>query len=125
MKLIRDHTGGKGVDVTLGAHRTPTDDAAICSLALQTRSGRVSRHHGKKFRSFPLPRALINREAEIIGVSDHLASEIPLLLEFARTEKLNLSSVVTNTVPLDAKAINDVLNRLELFGEDVRVVIAP
>jgi D-arabinose 1-dehydrogenase-like Zn-dependent alcohol dehydrogenase len=68
---------------------------------------------------------LINREAEVIGVSDHLATEIPLLLEFARTGKLNLANVVTRTVPLDAAAINDVLDRLEHFGEEVRIVITP
>ena len=68
---------------------------------------------------------LINREAEIIGCSDHLAAEIPTLLEFARTGKLDLSSAVTRTVPLEAKAINDALDNLENFGAGVRVVITP
>jgi len=36
---------------------------------------------------------------------------------------LDLSQVVTRTVPLEAKAINDVLDQLEKFGEDVRVVV--
>ena len=66
---------------------------------------------------------LINREAEVIGVSDHLAKEIPELLAFAQSGKLNFANVVTRTVPLDAAAINDTLDRLEKFGEDVRVVI--
>ena len=68
---------------------------------------------------------LINREAEIIGVSDHLANEIPSLLDFARSGKLNFAEVVTRTVPLEATAINATLDRLEKFGEDVRVVIEP
>jgi propanol-preferring alcohol dehydrogenase len=68
---------------------------------------------------------VINKEAEIIGVSDHLASEIPSLLELARTGKLDLSHGIVRTVPLDAAAVNDVLDRLENFGDDVRVVITP
>jgi D-arabinose 1-dehydrogenase-like Zn-dependent alcohol dehydrogenase len=66
---------------------------------------------------------LLNREAEIIGVSDHLASEIPLLLDLARTGKLDLSHGVIRTVALEAGAVNGVLDHLEKFGDDVRVVI--
>ncbi|MGZ4983554.1 MAG: alcohol dehydrogenase, partial [Chthoniobacterales bacterium] len=68
---------------------------------------------------------IINKEAEIIGVSDHLASEIPSLLEFARTRQLDLSHGIIRTVPLDAALINDALDSLEKFGDDVRVVIMP
>ena len=67
---------------------------------------------------------LLNKEAEIIGVSDHLASEIPLLLELARTGKLDLSHGIIRTVPLEAGAVNGVLDRLEKFGDDARVVIS-
>ncbi len=45
---------------------------------------------------------LLNKEAEIIGVSDHLASEIPMLLELARAGKLDLSHGIIRTVPLEA-----------------------
>jgi propanol-preferring alcohol dehydrogenase len=124
VKLIRDHTGGRGVDVALELIGLPlTMQQSVRSLAKQGRAALV----GITERNFEVSsyHDLINREAEIIGVSDHLAAEIPLLLEFARTGKLNLSSVVTRRVPLDAKAINDVLDRLEQFGEDVRVVITP
>jgi len=122
VKLIRDHTGGQGVDVALELIGLPlTMQQAVCSLARQGRAALV----GITERSFEVSpyHELINREAEIIGVSDHLATEIPLLLELACTGKLNLSNVVTSTVPLDANAINGVLDRLEHFGEDVRVVI--
>lgn len=124
VKLIRDHTGGRGVDVALELIGLPlTMQQSVRSLARQGRAalaGITERH----FEVSPY-HELVNREAEIIGVSDHLAAEIPLLLEFARTGKLNLSNVVTRTIPLDAKAINDVLDRLEHFSEDVRVVITP
>ena len=38
------------------------------------------------------------KQSEIIGVSDHLASELPLLIEWVRQGKLDLSRVVTRTV---------------------------
>ena len=66
---------------------------------------------------------LINQEAEITGVSDHLAQEIPLLLSFAREGKLRLADVVTQTVPLEAKVINETLDALARGGETVRGVI--
>jgi hypothetical protein len=68
---------------------------------------------------------LINKEAEIIGVSDHLASEIPVLLDLARTGELDLSHGIVRSIPLEADAVNGVLDRLEKFSDDVRVVIAP
>ena len=124
VKLIRDHTGGKGVDVALELIGLPlTMQQSVRSLAKKGRAA-VAGITERNFEVSPY-HELVNREAEIIGVSDHLATEIPLLLEFARTGKLNLLNVVTRTIPLDAKAINDVLDRLEHFGEDVRVVIAP
>jgi propanol-preferring alcohol dehydrogenase len=68
---------------------------------------------------------LLNKEAEIIGISDHLASEIPLLLELARSGKLDLSHGIIRTIPLEAAAVNATLDSLENFGNDVRVVIVP
>ena len=124
VQLIREQTGGRGVDVALELIGLPlTMQQSVRALARQGRAALA----GITDRTFEVSpyHELIDREAEIIGVSDHLAAEIPLLLEFARTGKLNLSSVVTRTVPLDANAINDVLDRLEHFGEDVRVVITP
>lgn len=124
VKLIRDRTGGQGVDVALELIGLPlTMEQSVRALARQGRSALA----GITERNFEVSpyHELINREAEIIGVSDHLAAEIPVLLEFARIGKLNLSKVVTRTVPLEAKAINDALDRLEHFGEDVRVVITP
>jgi propanol-preferring alcohol dehydrogenase len=76
------------------------------------------------FEVFPY-REVIGKEAEIIGVSDHLLQEFPLLLEYARRGMLDLSNVVTRTVPLEADPINEVMDNLEKFGGDVRVVITP
>jgi hypothetical protein len=42
-----------------------------------------------------------------------------------RQGKLNLSNIVTRTIPLDADAINETLDGLEKFGDEGRVVIKP
>lgn len=116
-------TSGRGVDVALELIGLPlTMKQAVQSLAIMGRAGLVGLTQ-KTFEISPYSEVL-NKEAEIIGVSDHLASEIPQLLNFARTGKLNLSGLI-ETVPLHAGSINDVLNRLEEFGDKVRVVINP
>jgi Zn-dependent alcohol dehydrogenase len=68
---------------------------------------------------------LLGREAEVIGSSDHLLWELPVLVEYVRQGRLNLSHVVTRTVPLEADAINGVMDALEEFGGEVRAVIRP
>jgi propanol-preferring alcohol dehydrogenase len=70
-------------------------------------------------------RELLGREAEIIGAADHHLQELPLLIEYVQRGVLDLSQVVTNTVPLDATAINAALDDLEEFGGGVRTVIIP
>ncbi|HEY4282946.1 MAG TPA: zinc-binding dehydrogenase [Chthoniobacterales bacterium] len=86
VQLIRDHTAGRGVDVALELIGLPlTMQQSVRSLARQCRAALA----GITERSFEVApyHELINREAEIIGVSDHLAAEIPTLLELARTGK--------------------------------------
>ncbi|MBT8165908.1 MAG: alcohol dehydrogenase catalytic domain-containing protein [Acidimicrobiia bacterium] len=68
---------------------------------------------------------LVLREAEIIGVSDHLASELPTLLDLAARGDLDLSRVVSNQVPLEAGPVNRALDDLVAFGDEVRTVIVP
>jgi propanol-preferring alcohol dehydrogenase len=117
-------TGGRGVDVALELAGLPTTvEAAVRALAIQGRAALVGIGE-EPARVSPYPQ-LINKEAEIIGVSDHLAQEIPRLLKFARDGKLRLADVVSRTVPLEAKAINETLDALERGGETVRVVITP
>jgi Zn-dependent alcohol dehydrogenase len=48
-----------------------------------------------------------------------------LLLEFVRQGTLDLSRVVTQTLPLEAGAINQAMDALERFGGQVRSVITP
>ena len=68
---------------------------------------------------------LVTDERELVGASDHLASEIPQLLEWASQGALDFSHVVSETVPLDALAINEVLDRFEDQGDSVRSVVVP
>jgi propanol-preferring alcohol dehydrogenase len=50
---------------------------------------------------------------------------LPTLIELVRRGALDLSDVVTETLPLDAERINLAMDRLDKFGEEVRVVITP
>ncbi len=112
----------RDVDVALELIGLPqTMRQAVQSLGTMGRAALVGITE-KSFEVAPY-HEIINKEAEIIGVSDHLASEIPELLELARTGRLDLSHGVIRTIPLDAKAINESLDSLESFGDDVRVVI--
>ena len=121
---LRRLTAGRGVDVALELIGLPqTMRQAVQSLAVFGRAGLVG-IADKPFEIDSYPE-LLGREAEVIGCADHLLHELPLLLEFARRGLLDLSQVVTDTVPLDADAINDAMDALERFGGQVRTVITP
>jgi propanol-preferring alcohol dehydrogenase len=68
---------------------------------------------------------LINKEAEIIGVSDHLATELPTLIEIARSGKLRFPTEALRVVDLDAGQINASLDELKDSIDHVRTVIVP
>jgi propanol-preferring alcohol dehydrogenase len=117
-------TQGRGVDVALELIGLPlTMQQAVRSLAIKGRAALV----GITRESFPVSpyHEVINKEAEIIGVSDHLAAELPGLIAFARDRKLDLARAVTACIPLGAAAINQALDRLEQFGDAVRTVVQP
>ena len=124
VQAIRDATGGRGVDAALeliGSARTM--EQAVQSLAPQ---GRAALAGLTQERLSVAPyRDVLGREAEIIGVSDHLASEIGELMQFVAQGALDLGQAVTRVVPLEAAAINGVLDGLEAFGDQVRCVIRP
>ncbi len=117
-------TGGRGVDVSLELIGLPlTMRQAVQTLGIQGRAGLagITRTPFEVDSYFEV----IGKEAEIIGCSDHLLQEFPLLIEFARRGVLDLSHVVTRTVPLQAAPINDALDALQRFGGEVRTVIVP
>jgi propanol-preferring alcohol dehydrogenase len=122
VEALRELTNGRGVDAALELIGLPlTMGQAVQSLAVLGRAALVGLTQ-QTFEVAPYAE-IVNKEAEIIGVSDHLASEIPLLLEMARTRQLDLSHGIIRTISLEATAVNGVLDRLEEFGDDVRVVI--
>jgi D-arabinose 1-dehydrogenase-like Zn-dependent alcohol dehydrogenase len=124
VEQIKEATAGKGVDVVLeliGSAKTmrqavlclgPLGRAALVGLTAES----MSIHPYTE---------LINKEVEIIGVSDHLASELPTLMEFVRDGTLRFPPEALRVVDLDAKRINGALDELEHSIDHVRTVIVP
>ena len=124
VEQIKEATGGRGVDVALeliGSAKTmhqavlclgPLGRAALVGLTAES----MSIHPYTE---------LINKEGEIIGVSDHLASELPALIEFARSGKLRFPPETLRIVDLDAAQINTALDALQDSIDHVRTVIVP
>src|SRR5437762_5048626 len=122
VEQIKEATDGRGVDVALeliGSAKTmrqavlclgPLGRAALVGLTTELIS------------IFPYTE-LINKEAEIIGVSDHLATEVPALLELARSGKLRFPADTLRVVELDAVQINAALDALQDSIDHVRTVI--
>lgn len=123
VKKIMELTVGEGVDVALELiGLSVTMDQGVRSLARFGRLGLV----GITTNVFEISSyEAICREKEIIGVSDHLLSELPFLLDLVEQGKLDLSKVVTRTVPLEAEAINEVYHQLKEFKAEFRTVIKP
>lgn len=121
---IKRLSGGKGVDVSLELIGLPkTMRQALQSLSIMGRAVMVG------ITNWPMEvdtyHELIGPESELIGADDHLLQELPLVVELARRGLLDLSKVVTKTVPLEAEDINRVLDNLESFGDEVRTVVVP
>jgi propanol-preferring alcohol dehydrogenase len=122
VEQIKEATAGRGVDVALeliGSAKTmrqavlclgPLGRAALVGLTAES----MSIHPYIE---------LINKEAEILGVSDHLAGELPALIEFARSGKLRFPPETLRVVDLDAVEINAALDALGDSIDHVRTVI--
>jgi len=118
------HTKGKGIDVSLEVIGLPeTMQQAVRCLGVFGRAALA----GIAEAPFDVDsyQELLGKEAEIIGCSDHLLEELPILLAFLCQGRIDLSHVITDSVSLDAAAINDVLDSLEHFKGHVRTVIKP
>src|SRR5438094_4905453 len=124
VEQIKEATAGTGVDVALeliGSAKTmrqavlclaPLGRAAVVGLTAEA----MSIHPYTE---------LISKEVEIIGVSDHLAAELPLLLEFARNGKLRFPPETLRVIDLEAPQINAALDALQDSIDHVRTVIVP
>jgi propanol-preferring alcohol dehydrogenase len=121
---IRRLTGGRGVDVAIEMLGSPsTMQQAVRSLAPMGRAVFVG--ISDKAVKFDTYHEVLGNEAEIIGCSDHLLSELPTVIEMARQGVLDTAHVVTRSVSLDADEINGVLDELERGGAGIRTVIVP
>jgi D-arabinose 1-dehydrogenase-like Zn-dependent alcohol dehydrogenase len=122
VEQITDATNGKGVNISLefiGSAKT-MQQAVRCLGAL----GRAALVGLTAETMSILPYTeLINKEAEVIGVSDHLAAELPTLIEFARSGKLRFPSDALRFVDLDAEQINASLDGLQNSIDHIRTVI--
>ena len=119
---IRKLTKNKGVDVALEMIGLPgTIKQTIESLGPLGRAVIVG------LSQTPLEvdpyQTLIGYEAEIIGSNDHLLQELPVLIDMARQKILDTSHVVSQRIPLDAEYVNQRLDDLEHFTNDIRAVI--
>jgi D-arabinose 1-dehydrogenase-like Zn-dependent alcohol dehydrogenase len=122
VKQITDATNGKGVDVSLeliGSAKTMRE--AVQCLSALGRAALVGLT-AESISIFPYTE-LINREIEIIGVSDHLAAELPTLVEFVRNGKLRFPPDAFRFVDLDAEQINASLDAFENSIDHIRTVI--
>ncbi len=119
---LRDATQGRGVDVALEFAGLPiTQQQALASLTVHGRLALA----GISRAPFAVDSyaTVINREVEIIGVSDHLHGELSTLMEFTRRGLLDLDRVIAERIPLDAPRINHCLDALASFHGRTRSVI--
>ena len=124
IEQIKEASGGKGVDVSLELiGSASTMRQAVQCLGVLGRAALVGLT-GESMSIFPYTE-LINKEAEIIGVSDHLATELPALREFARSGKLRFPAETLRVVDLDAAQINAALDALQDSIDHIRTVIVP
>lgn len=122
---LRRLTAGRGVDVAIELIGLPaTIKQALAALAVFGRLVLVGL--SDEVVEVDPYNEIINREARLIGCSDHLAQELPTLIELVRRRRLDLAHVITRTAPLDAGVINDAMDRMERYEADgVRLVITP
>jgi D-arabinose 1-dehydrogenase-like Zn-dependent alcohol dehydrogenase len=124
VEQIKEATAGRGVDVALeliGSAKTMRQ--AVLCLGRLGRAALVGLT-AESMSIFPY-KELINKEVEIIGVSDHLATELPSLMEFARNGKLRFSPETLRVVDLNARQINAALDAIQDSIDHVRTVIVP
>lgn len=122
VRELRDLTGKRGVDVALALVGLPEPmRQAVQSLAPYGRAVIVGL--ANQLLCVDTYREILAKEAEIIGCSDHLLEELPLLVKLARQGRLDLSRVVTETIPLEPDAVNGAIHTLHRFGSGIRTVV--
>ena len=124
VEQILGATSGKGVDVSIELVGTAvTMNQAVRCLGILGRAVIVALTRDA-LSFFPYSE-LVNKETEVIGVSDHLASEFPSLMRYAQSGKLAFLESALRFVDLEAAQINAALDALERSTDHVRTVIVP
>jgi len=119
---IRKATDGKGVDVSIELVGSAiTMGQAVRSLGVFGRAALVGLT-SESMSVLPYP-DVSNKGVEILGVSDHLATELPLLMQLARNGKLCFPQGTLRSIDLDAAQINDALDEVEKSSDYIRTVI--
>jgi D-arabinose 1-dehydrogenase-like Zn-dependent alcohol dehydrogenase len=117
-------TNGRGVDVVLDfVGHGATTRAALDALAHGGRLVSVALS-SEPFTLDPY-RDLIGRERSVLGSNDHLTSELRDLIAYAARGALDLGAAITRTLPLEAAAINPVLDEIAAHTAHFRSVIVP
>lgn len=121
---VRELTGGMGVDVALDLVGAPAVTLqALQALAVHGRAVAVGIH--PHAMTLPVYRTLLGPEVELVGANDHLLSELAELMVFAQSGALDLGPADIGTVPLEAGAVNAVLDALDAYQAPFRTVIVP
>jgi D-arabinose 1-dehydrogenase-like Zn-dependent alcohol dehydrogenase len=121
---IREATGGKGVDVSIELVGSAiTMGQAVRCLGVFGRAALVGLT-AESMSVLPYTE-VINKEVEIIGVSDHLAAELPLLMQLACSGKLSFPQGTLCSVGLGAAQINAALDEVTNSTDHIRTVIVP
>jgi 2-desacetyl-2-hydroxyethyl bacteriochlorophyllide A dehydrogenase len=122
VEQIRDATDGKGVDVSIElVGSAMTMGQAVRCLGVFGRAALVGLT-SESMSVLPYTE-VINKEVEIIGVSDHLAAELPLLMQLARNGRLRFPQGTVRSIGLDAAEINAALDEIEKSSDHIRTVI--
>jgi len=117
-------TRGRGIDVALDFVGQPAVmRQAIRCLAPQGRAVLVGL--SDSLLELDPYREILGREAELVGCNDHTLGELAELIAFVERGALDLAPAITATVPLDAGAINGVLDALEQHRAGARTVVLP
>ena len=115
-------TGALAVDVALDfAGHAPATLAALRALKPGGRLVLVAIN--LREWTFDAYADVLARERQIAGCADHTREELMELMDLARRGAIDLSPAVTRRVPLDAAAVNGVLDELEAGTAHLRTVI--
>jgi D-arabinose 1-dehydrogenase-like Zn-dependent alcohol dehydrogenase len=124
VQQIKEQRDGRGVDVSVDfVGSAITMAQAVKCVGTLGRAALVALTR-ESLSVLPYPE-LINKEAVIVGISDHLATELPVLIQLARDGKLRFAKGTLRSVSLSATAINAALDGLERGIDHVRTVIIP